>query len=106
MTIVKKRKYRKFDDFVVAEFKKDPELANHFLETSIKEYEQDSDDKTFLIAIRQVALAKGGFSELSKKTGLSRESLYKTLSEKGNPHFITLKKILEALDYKLSFQRA
>ena len=42
-----------------------------------------NDEKTLLIALKQVALAKGGFQELSNKTGLSRESLYKTLSIKG-----------------------
>ena len=101
---MKKNNCRNFDDLVIDQFKEDPSLADEFLEYSIAEYERDGDEKVLLVALKQVALAKGGFQELSNKTGLSRESLYKTLSINGNPRFTTLKKILEALDYGIYFK--
>ncbi len=43
-----------------------------------------------------------GMSELAQRTGLSRESLYNTLSENGNPRFSNLVEILHALGLELS----
>lgn len=37
------------------------------------------------VALRTVADAVGGTAELAERTGLSRETLYRSLSEKGNP---------------------
>jgi probable addiction module antidote protein len=40
-------------------------------------------------------------TELSQKTGLTREGLYKALAKDGNPSFATVMKVLNALDVKL-----
>lgn len=61
------------------------------------------DPKVFLIALKDVADARGeGIAELAKKTHLNRENLYRTLSEKGNPRLNNLCLILEALGLHLS----
>ena len=104
MTENSKKEYRNYDDLVIEQFSSDPSLANDFLEYSIAEYEKDGDEKLLLLALKQVTLSKGGFQELSKNTGLSRESLYKTLSINGNPRLSTLQKILKALDYGIYFK--
>ncbi|WP_373480026.1 addiction module antidote protein [Geminocystis sp.] len=57
---------------------------------------------TFLMALREVIQANGGMSLISHKTDLGRESLYKTLSESGNPQFATIDKILHSLGLKLA----
>ncbi len=100
----KNPKYRDFNNLVDEQLKKDEALADELLEHALEEYEKDGDEKALLIALKQVTLAKGGFQNLADKTGLSRESLYKTLSDKGNPRMTTLKKILEALNYGLYFR--
>jgi probable addiction module antidote protein len=41
--------------------------------------------------------------EVANKTGLTREHLYTSLSESGNPTLQTLTKIMDALGYQLSF---
>ena len=41
-------------------------------------------------------------TSLAKETGLNRESLYKTLSENGNPKYETLTGIIKALGFRLS----
>lgn len=51
----------------------------------------------FMTALRNVAEAQGGMGNLSKKTHLGRESLYKTLSKSGNPKWQTLLSLIIAL---------
>lgn len=40
-------------------------------------------------------------SEISRQTGLGRESLYKALSAEGNPEFATVLKVIRALGLRL-----
>lgn len=56
---------------------------NDALEESLKG-DEDSQN-LFLLAIRNVAEAHGRMAKLAQKAHLGRESLYKTLSDKGNP---------------------
>nr|NGX37276.1 hypothetical protein [Chlamydiota bacterium] len=53
------------------------------------------------IALRNVAEAHGGIGNLAKRTGMGRESLYKTLSQKGNPKWHTLVSLVIALGLNL-----
>ena len=48
-----------------------------------------------------VARAKG-MTDLARATGLSRESLYRSLSDEGHPEFDTVMKVIGALGLKLS----
>ncbi len=48
-----------------------------------------------------VARAKG-MTQVAKDAGLSRESLYRTLSEEGNPSLLTILKVLGPVGRKLS----
>jgi probable addiction module antidote protein len=52
-------------------------------------------------ALGLIARARG-MSALAKETGLSRETLYKALSEGGNPTLDTLLKVTQALGVRLS----
>ena len=60
----------------------------------------DGDTKEFLRAISYIARAKG-MTEVSKETGLSRASLYKTLEENAKPRFETVIKILKSFGIRL-----
>lgn len=73
---------------------------NAALEESLKGDEESQ--QLFLIALRNVAEAQGGVSNLAKKAHVGRESLYKTLSENGNPKWHTLVSLLGAMG--LSFR--
>ena len=57
----------------------------------------------FLQGLRMVVEAHGGIAELAKKTNLNRESLYRMLSEQGNPQLSSLSVILEQIGLSLSF---
>lgn len=56
-------------------------------------------------ALGEIARAKG-MSQVARDTGLSRESLYKALSENGNPSFATVLKVAKALGLRLHAQAA
>jgi probable addiction module antidote protein len=45
-------------------------------------------------------------SQIARDSGLARESLYKALSEDGNPSFATVMKVLTALGVRLHAVRA
>ena len=55
----------------------------------------------FIHALNTAARAKG-MTEVARQAGVTRASLYKSLSEDGNPRFETISKIVEALGGRLS----
>jgi probable addiction module antidote protein len=63
---------------------------------------EDGDARAVPIALRTVAEALGGMAALAQRTGLSRESLYRTLSKDGNPRLDTLAAVLDAFGLRLS----
>lgn len=80
---------------------KDPTYATGYLNVALEDYFHDQDDKAFLVALRDVASAQQSMTNLSQLTKKSRQSLYKSLSEKGNPTFETLTLILKSLGLRL-----
>jgi probable addiction module antidote protein len=89
---------RKHDEWL-AEKLKDAAFAAEYLTAAA----EDDDAATYLAALRKVAEASGGMSHMAEQTGLSRETLYRTLSNRGNPTVKTLIAILRASGLKLSF---
>jgi len=67
---------------------------------------EDGHPKVLTLVLRDVADAVGGMTALARKTGLSREALYRTLSAAGNPRLDTLNAILTAFGLQLSVRRA
>lgn len=65
----------------------------------------DGDARALPLALRTVADVLG-MAELARRTGLNRETLYRTLSERGNPRLDTLDAILRAFGLRLSVQPA
>ena len=67
---------------------------------------EDGDVRAVPVALRTMVDAVGGMAALAEKTGLSRETLYRTLSECGNPRLDTLAVILAAFGLRLTVQPA
>jgi len=61
---------------------------------------EDPDPEAFLMAVRDVAKARG-IANIAEKAGLGRESLYKTLRPGAQPRFDTVRRLLDALGVKL-----
>jgi probable addiction module antidote protein len=64
---------------------------------------EDGSQEVFMLALRDVADARG-ISDLSKKSGLNRENMYRILSEKGNPQLGSLSVLLESMGLKLAVE--
>ncbi|GHT02286.1 hypothetical protein AGMMS50276_32110 [Synergistales bacterium] len=92
----------KWDDFVVEEFKEDPEYAHFAIDSELKRY-AETGDITFLLSTLKTAARAKGWVWLAKETGLSRPTLYETLNGTTRPRIDTLTKILRALGFKMLF---
>lgn len=84
----------------------DPREAFAYLQVALEEYQVDNNTEALLVALRNVAEAKGGMSKLAKTTHLNRQNLYKSLSKKGNPRLDTLGRIFGGLGFRLALQTA
>lgn len=85
---------------------KDREFAVAYLDAALQESLNGDKEslELFLVALRNVIQAQGGFTKTAKRAGLGRESLYKTVSEKGNPEFKTIAALTKALGVTLHFK--
>lgn len=77
---------------------RDPAEAQLYLDAALEE----RDKRVFLLALRDVAQAQGGMVSLSRRASLNRENLYRALSLGGNPSFLGLGAILNALGFRLA----
>lgn len=64
--------------------------------------EEAPDDPAFIARALGVVARARNMSQLARDTGLTREGLYKALSEGGNPSFGTVLKVVNALGYRLA----
>jgi probable addiction module antidote protein len=88
------------DEAMAARIKKDPEFAAAYLRAALEE----EDPAVLLIALRRLAESRGGLAKVAKAAGIQRESLYRTLSSRGNPRLTTLLAVIKAVGYKLSVE--
>ena len=86
------------------EFLSDPERARAYLEVALEDYARDQDRSALLLALKDVATAKGGLGRLARQANLNRAHVYTALSEKGNPRLDTMEKILNSLGFRLSIE--
>ena len=75
---------------------KNPEEASAYLNAAIEDSEA-----AFLKALRNVAQAQS-MTRIAAEAGVQRETLYRSLSEGGNPTLGTLASVLDALGLRLS----
>lgn len=76
----------------------DPIVAANYLKAAIKDSR-----KMFLIALRKVADARQ-MTRVARRSRLSRENLYRMLSETGNPTLTSLEAILKTIGVGFSFE--
>ncbi len=88
----------------VAELRADRELAVEYLKAAMESLDNPDDRAAGLLALRTVAEAYGGLGAVAAEAGISRESLYRTLSANGNPTLKTLLAVLKAVGMKLSVE--
>lgn len=84
----------KFD--VVDYLKTDKDMAQY-----LNAVLEDGDPALFIAAIGDIARAKG-MMDLSKRSGVTREALYRALKMGAQPRFETVAKVINALGMRLA----
>lgn len=90
---------RTYEEYLFEDLK-DPQEAAAYLTATLEE----EDPEVFLLALKDVASVYGGIGKLSAQTSLNRRSLYRMLSEKGNPGLYSLERVLKALGFHLAIK--
>ncbi|MDR9453580.1 MAG: putative addiction module antidote protein [Wenzhouxiangella sp.] len=86
-----------------AEYLKTEQDIQAYIEAVV---EEGGNDPAFILhALGVIARAKN-MSQLAREAGLSREGLYKALSDAGNPSFSTVSKIAKALGLQIKVETA
>ena len=91
-------------DREVAELRENRELAVEYLRVAMAALDSPGDRGAGLLALRTVAEAYGGLAQVAAEAGISRESLYRALSPKGNPTLKTLLAVLKTVGMRLSVE--
>ncbi len=86
----------------IEELREDRELAVEYLRVAMESLDNPEERGGGLLALRAVAEAYGGLGAVAAQAGISRESLYRALSPKGNPTMKTLVAVLKTLGLRLS----
>jgi probable addiction module antidote protein len=102
-TVTKTSAKTKTVPYDVAEQLRTPEEMAAYLDAWLTEAPDDV--AGIARALGDLARAKG-MSQVARDAGLSRESLYKALSESGNPSFATILKVARALGVRLHAEAA
>lgn len=91
-------------DTELAELRADKELAVAYLKAATESLDNPDDRAAGLLALRTVAEAYGGLGTVAAEAGISRESLCRALSPKGNPTLKTLLAVLKTVGLRLSVE--
>jgi probable addiction module antidote protein len=99
------RKYRTYKESLIERLK-DTEYASIYLKACLEESFEAKDMGIFQLAVRDVVEASGGMTKISSKMEVSRESFYRSLSQKGKARFSTLINAIKACGVELDFYPA
>jgi probable addiction module antidote protein len=91
-------KLKNFDERLLEELS-DPEFAAAYLQDAWGDSLEE-----FLVALRKYIQANDGMSRCAKKAHISREALYRMLSETGNPELRSIRAVLQASGLELSIE--
>ena len=78
--------------FEISDYLDDPQVIVSYLNTVLEEGTSDE----LIVALGHITKAIG-MTKIAEKTGMSRPSLYKALSEEAKPQFETIHKVLKAI---------
>ena len=86
-----------YEDWLIEQLK-DPAEAAGYLEAVIEQGDQEA----LMVALRQVAMARGGIAAIARRAKVTREAAYRMLSKSGNPELRSLNALLAAAGLRLS----
>jgi probable addiction module antidote protein len=88
----------------IEELKSDPEFAAAYLQAALQEMDEPDGYAAAMLALRDIAQARGGLATVASVAGIQRESLYRALSPKGNPTLKTLQAIFKAVGMRMTVE--
>lgn len=103
MKAKQKINYPSHEDMVIKRLRENSEFAVKYLRSAM---EESNEPEVLLVVLRRLAEAHGGITQVAKKAGITRESLSRALSAKGNPRFSTLTAVAKAVGIKLTVEAA
>jgi probable addiction module antidote protein len=89
-------------EWEVEQLRSDRQFAVGYAKVAVESLHNPEERGASLLMLRALAEAYGGVSEVAAQAGISRESLYRSLSPKGNPTLKTLVAVLNAVGLRLS----
>ncbi len=93
-----------YDEWEKEQLGSDRVVAVEYLKAAMESLDNPEERAGGLLALRAVAEAYGGLGTVAAEAGISRESLYRALSPKGNPTLKTLVAVLKTVGLRLSVQ--
>jgi len=93
--------YKSYQDSLIEDLK-NPEEASEYLNIALEE----GDKEAFLIALKNVTMARGGVTKVAKEAHLNRVSLQRMLTGKGNPRLDNLSNVLHSLGLRLTISKS
>ncbi|MFZ0395245.1 MAG: addiction module antidote protein [Terracidiphilus sp.] len=91
-----------YHEWEVELLRSDRELAIEYLKAALESLEKPEERAGSLLMLRALAEAYGGVAAIAVQAGISRESLYRALSPKGNPTMKTLIAVVNSMGLRLS----
>ena len=91
------------DEVMARKLRKSRAFAAEYLRAAMEDTEEP---QVLLVALRQIAEARGGVAKVAKAAGIERESLYRALSPRGNPRLSTLFAVTRAMGLTLTVETA
>ena len=82
------------------------EYAAEYLKAAFDETLNDGSRAAFLLALKNVVDATGAMQTVADEAKISRQHLYRMLSEEGNPTLETLTSVLQAVGMTIDFKPA
>ncbi len=92
--------HRSHEEATIEMVRHDPDLAAEYLNSVL----EDGDETDLMLALRSISKAFGGVQEVARQAEVNAHTLYRTLSEQGNPELKTLAAILKAMGMRLAVQ--
>ncbi len=95
---------RTFEEFLQTDLRddlNDPEFVLGYLQASLEEAQAHNDIGVFFLALRDVAQAHGAVEENAGSVGETSGLLFETLSDRNNPEFATVIRLLSTLGMEL-----
>lgn len=89
-------------EWMIEMIREDREPAVELFREALESIDEEEYRAASLMALRDIAEACGELGAVAAKAGISRESLYRSLSPKGNPTLKTLIAVLNTMGLRLS----